>query len=107
MRFARATDRCRHTGGRRDGQALAGQATSSSSCRDCPAITRNSVSWRPKAGEVACRCPSAGSANRLLVRKASLSADAANEFVGRLRPISDVWFVDASVFQTDLLLRGD
>lgn len=58
---------------------------------------RNSVSYDPKGGRGRVQVfRLLGSANRLLVaRKASLSADAANEFVGRLRPISDVWFVDA------------
>lgn len=58
---------------------------------------RNSVSYDPKGGRGRVQVFRVlGSANRLLVaRRASLSAETSNDFVGRLRPIGDVWFADA------------
>lgn len=58
---------------------------------------RNSVAYDPKGGRGRVQVfRVAGTATKLLVaRKVSLSADVANEFSGRLRPISDVWFADA------------
>lgn len=58
---------------------------------------RNSVAYDPKGGRGRVQVfRLLGSANKLLVaRKVSLSADANNVFVGRLRPISEVWFADS------------
>lgn len=71
---------------------------------------RNSVAYDPKGGRGRVQVfRVAGTATKLLVaRKVSLSADVANEFTGRLRPISEVWFADAlrSYFEQTQALRA-
>lgn len=71
---------------------------------------RNSVAYDPKGGRGRVQVfRVAGTATKLLVaRKVSLTADVTNEFSGRVRPISDVWFADAlrSYFEQTQALRA-
>jgi len=71
---------------------------------------RNSVAYDPKGGRGRVQVfRLLGSASKLLVaRKVTLSAELSSSFVGRLRPISDVWFAEPlrAYFQQTQVLRA-
>ena len=71
---------------------------------------RNSVAYDPKGGRGRVQVFRVlGTASKLLVaRKVTLTAEVSNDFVGRLRPISEVWFAEAlrSYFKQTQALRA-